>query len=247
MKYEIKGTPLPVVKFEFNAGETIRTRNGAMSWMSNTMQMKTNTGGIGKAIARTFAGEDFFRNDYTCIGATGFFAASSDFPGEIVPIPVSMGNPIVAQKCAFLCHTGQVESHVHFQKKLTAGLFGGEGFILQRFEGEGIVFLQIDGTIDSYNLAPGEQIIVNTGNLAAMDASVQVTIEFVGGIKNTLFGGEGFFNTVCTGPGKVILQTMPRIMLEKAIEPYIPRIEKQTSSSDVAGTVIGKTIDHLLG
>lgn len=222
MKYEIKGTPLPVVVMTLEAGEKIKTDRGAMSWMSDNMVMSTNAGGsIGKAFGRMFSGESMFQNVYTCQGGPGLFAAASSFPGEIIPVQISPDHTIVAQKSAFLASEEGVEMSVHFQKKAGAGLFGGEGFILQKFTGNGMVFLEIDGSVVEYDLAAGQSMIIDTGVLAAMDATVNISIESVKGLGNKLFGGEGFFNTRLTGPGKIWLQTMPRNVMGEALKPFI--------------------------
>ena len=224
MNFEIKGTPLPVVIMNLEAGEQIKTERGAMSWMSPNMAMSTNAGGgIGKAFGRMFSGESMFQNIYTCQGGPGMLACASGFPGEILAMRVTPETTIVAQKSAFLASEVGVDMSVHFQKKGGAGLFGGEGFILQKFTGNGYVFLEIDGSVVEYTLAPGQPLIVDTGNLAAMDASVSVDIQSVKGIGNALLGGEGLFNTVLTGPGRVWLQTMPRNVVAGAVAPYIPR------------------------
>ena len=222
MQYEIKGTPLPVVIMSLENGEKIKTDQGAMSWMSPNMQMSTNAGGgIGKAFGRMLSGESIFQNIYTCTGGPGLFAAASSFPGEILAMQITPSNTIVAQKSAFLASEEGVEMSVHFQKKAGAGFFGGEGFILQKFTGNGTVFLEIDGSVVEYDLAPGQQMVVDTGNLAAMEASVNVEVQTVKGVGNVLFGGEGLFNTVLTGPGKIWLQTMPRNVMAGALAPYI--------------------------
>lgn len=224
MKFEIKGTPLPVVIMNLEAGEQIKTQKGAMSWMSPNMKMSTNAGGnIGKAFGRMFSGESMFQNIYSCQGGPGMLACASSFPGEILAIPVSYENTIIAQKSAFLASEFGVEMSVHFQKKGGAGLFGGEGFILQKFTGNGYVFLEIDGAVIEYTLAPGQSLIVDTGNLAAMDSTVNIDVQTVGGVGNALFGGEGFFNTVLTGPGRVWLQTLPKNVVAGAVSPYIAR------------------------
>ena len=222
MQYEIKGTPLPVVVMTLEAGEKIKTDQGAMSWMSPNMEMSTNAGGsIGKAFGRMFSGESMFQNVYTCQGGPGLFAAASSFPGEIIPVQISATNTIVAQKSAFLASEEGVEMSVHFQKKAGAGFFGGEGFILQKFTGNGMVFLEIDGSVVEYDLAAGQKMVIDTGSLAAIDANIQVSIETVKGLGNKLFGGEGFFNTILTGPGKIWLQTMPRNVVAGALAPFI--------------------------
>lgn len=220
MQYEIKGTPLPVLIMNLSAGEQIKTEQGAMSWMSPNMEMSTNAGGgIGKAFGRMFSGESMFQNIYTCKGGDGLLACASSFPGEILPIRISAEQTIAAQKSAFLACESGVDMSIHFQKKGIAGFFGGEGFILQKFTGNGIVFLEIDGSVIEYTLAPGQSLVVDTGILAAMDLSVSVDIQSVKGVGNALFGGEGLFNTVLTGPGRIWLQTMPKSTLAQAVAP----------------------------
>lgn len=220
MQYEIKGTPLPVLIMNLSAGEQIKTEQGAMSWMSPNMEMSTNAGGgIGKAFGRMFSGESMFQNVYTCKGGDGLLACASSFPGEILPIRISAEQTIAAQKSAFLACESGVDMSIHFQKKGIAGFFGGEGFILQKFTGNGIVFLEIDGSVIEYTLAPGQSLVVDTGILAAMDLSVSVDIQSVKGVGNALFGGEGLFNTVLTGPGRIWLQTMPKSTLAQAVAP----------------------------
>lgn len=224
MQYEIKGTPLPVLIMNLSAGEQIKTEQGAMSWMSPNMEMSTNAGGgIGKAFGRMFSGESMFQNVYTCRGGDGLLACASSFPGEILPIQISADHTIAAQKSAFLACESGVEMSIHFQKKGLAGFFGGEGFILQKFTGNGIVFLEIDGSVIEYTLAAGQSLVVDTGILAAMDLSVAVDIQSVKGVGNALFGGEGFFNTVLTGPGRIWLQTMPKSTLAQAVAPAVAK------------------------
>ncbi|MBR5089665.1 MAG: TIGR00266 family protein [Ruminiclostridium sp.] len=223
MKYEIKGTPLPVVIMSLESGEKIKCQKGGMSWMSPNMTMSTNAGGgIGKALGRMFSGESMFQNVYTCEGGPGLLACAATFPGEILAIPISPDHTVAAQKTAFLASEEGVETSVHFQKKGGAGLFGGEGFILQKYTGNGMVFLEIDGSVVEYELAAGQKMVIDTGNLAAMDITVQVDIQTVKGIGNALFGGEGLFNTVLTGPGKIWLQTMPKNVIADALRPFFP-------------------------
>ena len=213
MKYEITGSSLPVVVVTLDKGETIHSERGAMSWMSNGLEMKTNAGGgIGKAFSRMFSGESIFQNTYTASKDGDFIAFASSFPGEILAFDVSEGT-IIAQKTAFLAREESVNMSIYFQKKFGSGFFGGEGFIMQKFEGKGMVFLEIDGSIKEYDLAPGESIILDTGYLAAMTETVKMDIVTVKGVSNVLFGGEGLFNTKVTGPGHVWVQTMPKYKL----------------------------------
>lgn len=224
MRYEISGTPLPVVTCYLENGETMKTEKGAMSWMSPNMEMKTNAGGgISKMFSRAFSGESIFQNKYTAVNGDGMIAFASSFPGMILALEVSASKSIIAQKSAFLASENGVDMSIHFQKKLSTGFFGGEGFIMQKFSGNGYVFLEIDGSIVEYNLARGESIIVDTGYLAVMDESVNMEIQSVKGLGNMIAGGEGFFNTKVTGPGKVYLQTMPISNIAGTISRFIPR------------------------
>ncbi len=223
MHYRIEGTPLPVVICELAAGEQMITERGSMSWMSPNMKMETTSnGGIGKVFGRMFSGEGLFQNRYTAIGAPGMIAFASSFPGVIVPVEITPDKPLVVQKRSFLAATTGVELSIFFQKKIGAGLFGGEGFIMQMLSGFGTAFLEIDGYSVEYTLAPGERIIVDTGYLATMDPTCSVEVQTVPGVKNMLFGGEGIFNTVIVGPGKVRLQTMPINSVASSIIPFLP-------------------------
>ena len=223
MKYEIKGDTLPVVICELNAGETMITERGAMAWMSPNMNMETTTnGGIGKAFGRMFSGENLFQNRYTAKGGTGMIAFASSFPGSIKAFEIRPGKEYIFQKKTFLAGESGINISVHFQKKIASGLFGGEGFILQRISGNGIAFAEFDGHVVEYDLKPGQQIIVDSGYLAAMESTCQIDIQTVPGLKNAVFGGEGIFNTVITGPGRIWLQTMPIYSVAGAIRPYIP-------------------------
>lgn len=223
IKYEIEGGNLPVVICHPTAGETICTEGGAMSWMSPNMEMKTAAGGFKKAIGRLFSGETAFLNEYTAVGGEGVIAFASKMPGTIIPYRVTPGNAIVAQKGSFLCMEKSLNLSVYFQKRLGAAFFGGEGFIMQKIAGDGLVFLEIDGYCKEYELQAGEQVVVDTGYLAAMSESCRMDITTVKGIKNKLFGGEGFFHTVITGPGKVYLQTMPICQMAQSLIPYLPQ------------------------
>lgn len=223
MRYEIKGDTLPVVICYLESGEKIITEGGGMSWMSSNMQMETTTnGGIGKAFGRMFSGEKLFQNIYTCQGGAGMIAFASCFPGSIRAFDIRPGREIIAQKSAFLCSEAGVNCSMHFRKKLGTGFFGGEGFIMQKFSGNGILFAEFDGHVVEYELKDRQQIVIDTGHLAAMSASCSMDIVSVPGVKNMLFGGEGFFNTVVSGPGHVWLQTMPISNMAGVLKPYLP-------------------------
>lgn len=223
MRYQILGETLPVVICELEGGEKMITEGGGMSWMSPNMLMETTTnGGVGKALGRMFSGEKMFQNIYTAQGGPGMIAFASSFPGSIRPFHIGPGQEMIFQKSAFLAGEMGIQLSVFFTKKFSAGLFGGEGFIMQRISGQGTVFAEFDGHVVEYELQPGQQIVVDTGHLAAMTASCSMEIKSVPGVKNMLFGGEGVFNTVISGPGKVWLQTMPISNVAGALRPYIP-------------------------
>ena len=222
MKYEIKGGSFPVVICTLENGEKMITEKGSMCWMSPNMQMETKGGGLGKMLSKAFSGESMFQNHYTARGGPGMIAFASSFPGEVKVLDIAPGQEMILQKSAFLASEAGVNLSIHFQKRLGAGFFGGEGFIMQRLSGYGKAFVEIDGDLMEYVLKPGQKIIVDTGNVAGFEPSVQMEIQTVPGAKNMIFGGEGIFNTVLTGPGRVWLQTMPIYNVANAIRPYIP-------------------------
>lgn len=222
IKYEIEGGNLPVVICYPEANQTLCTESGAMSWMSPNMKMETNSGGgIGKALGRLFSGESIFLNEYTAEGGAGMIAFASSFPGSIIPYKVSAGHGIIVQKRGFLAMEKGLDLSVYFQKKLGRGFFGGEGFVMQRISGDGMVFIEIDGHCKEYDLAAGQSIIVDTGYLAAMEETCTMDVQAVKGVKNVFFGGEGLFHTRITGPGKVYIQSMPLIDVANALTPYL--------------------------
>lgn len=224
MKYEIKGTPLPVAICNLDVGETMITERGSMSWMSANMKMETSSnGGVGKALGRMFAGEALFQNKYTPEAGPGMIAFASSFPGQILPIQITPGASMIVQKSSFLASEVGVVLSVHFQKKIGAGLFGGEGFIMQKLSGSGLAFIEIDGYVIDYTLEAGQSMIIDTGYLAMMDETVTMDIQAVKGLKNMVFGGEGIFNTRVSGPGRVWIQTMPINSVATAIMPFIPK------------------------
>ena len=222
MEYQIQGETTPVVICQLSSGESMITEKGSMVWMSPNMEMQTSAGGLGKAFGRMFSGESIFQNIYTAKDGSGMIAFASSFPGNIRVVEVTPDHPVVVQKSAFLAAEQGVELSVFFQKKLGAGFFGGEGFIMQKISGRGTAFLEIDGSSVEYDLRAGEQMIVDTGNLAMMDATCSIDIQAVKGVKNMFFGGEGVFNTIVTGPGRIVLQTMPISSLAAAISTVLP-------------------------
>ena len=222
MQYKIIGEPLPVVECQLAAGEAMITERGSMCWMSPNMKMETSAGGMGKAFGRMFSGESMFQNTYTAQGGAGMITFASSFPGSIRVIDIAPGREVVVQKSGFLASEAGVELSVFFQKKASAGFFGGEGFIMQKLSGQGTAFVEIDGYAVEYELAPGQQMVIDTGYLAMCDASCSIDIQQVKGVKNVLFGGEGLFNTVVTGPGRILLQTMPMSAFAGAIASVLP-------------------------
>lgn len=220
MQYELKGGVFPVVVCQLADGEKMITEKGSMVWMTPNMEMETSGGGLGKMFSKAFSGESMFQNTYTARGA-GMITFGSSFPGRILALDVAPDREYILQKTAFLASEAGVQLSVHFNKKFGAGLFGGEGFIMQRLSGSGTAFVEVDGELVEYTLEPGQQMIVDTGNVLGFESSVSIDIQQVKGIKNKLLGGEGFFNTVLTGPGKIWLQTMPISGVASAIQPFI--------------------------
>lgn len=222
MRYEIKGGVFPIVVCYLEDGEQMITEKGSMVWQSPNVKMETSGGGLGKMFSKALSGESMFQNIYTAQGGAAMITFGSSFPGKILPIEIAPGKEIILQKKAFLASESGVKLDIHFNRKLGAGFFGGEGFIMQRLSGSGMAFAEIDGELVEYDLAPGEEMIVDTGNVAGFEPGVSIDIRQVAGIKNKLLGGEGFFNTVLTGPGKIWLQTMPVSGVAEAIRPFIP-------------------------
>ena len=220
-KYEILGGNLPVVVCELAAGESMITESGSMSWMSPNMKMETTSGGgMKKMLGRLASGDSVFQNRYTAEGGDGTIAFASSFPGAIKDLQISNGHSMIVQKSAFLASEEGVELSMHFQKKLGKALFGGEGFVMQKLSGNGMAFIEIDGHAVEYDLDPGQEILISTGYLAAMEETCTMDVVTVKGAKNMLLGGEGIFNTVVKGPGKVILQTMPITKVAELLIPF---------------------------
>lgn len=223
MQYRIEGGQLPVVICDLAAGESVITERGSMSWMTSNMRMDTTSnGGLGKAFGRLFSGEAMFQNKYTADRVPGQIAFASSFPGSIRAFNIEPGKEIIVQKSAFLASETTVNLSVHYNKKASTGLFGGEGFIMQKLSGHGIAFVEIDGHAIEYDLQAGESMIVDTGYLACMDATCSMEIVTIPGAKNVFFGGEGLFNTVVKGPGRIILQTMPIYAVAGTLRRFFP-------------------------
>ena len=224
MQYRIIGETMPAVEVQFDApGESMFTQSGGMAWMTDGIEMSTNTkGGLMKGLGRMFAGESLFMATYRASRAGAQIAFASTVAGHILPVDVGARGGLICQKGAFLCGQDSVQLNVTFTKKLSSGLFGGEGFILQDISGSGMVFLEIDGDMVEKNLAPGEILKVDTGNVVAFERSVEYGIETVKGLGNIFFGGEGLFLTTLKGPGKVYLQTQNIAEFAGRIARFIP-------------------------
>ncbi len=222
MKYEIIGEPYPAVVCHLQRGEQMKTEKGSMVWMDPVMKMETSTGGggLGKMFGRMMSGESVFQNIYTA-GADGMIAFGSSFPGQILPIQIEPGKDFIAQKMAFLASEMGVSLDVFFNQKL-GGFFGGEGFIMQRLSGKGTAFLECDGSLVKYELARGQSMVVDTGNVLGFTGGVNLRVERIKGAKNVVFGGEGLFNTILTGPGTVYLQTMPLSNIADVLAAHMP-------------------------
>ena len=221
MQYEIVGTPFPAVVCTLQRGEQMKTEKGSMIWMDPCMSMETTGGGVGKMFGKLMSGESMFQNIYTA-ESDGIIAFGSSFPGQVLPIEIKPGQEFIAQKMAFLASETSVELSVHLNQKLGKGFFGGEGFIMQRLSGQGMAFLECDGSLVTYELAPGQQMVVDTGNVLGITSGVNMEIQRVQGAKNVVLGGEGLFNTILTGPGTIYLQTMPLATLADVLAAHMP-------------------------
>ncbi len=222
MQYEIVGSPFPAVVCTLQRGEQMKTEKGSMVWMDPCMTMETSGGGgLGKMFSKAFSGESMFQNIYTA-QSDGRIAFGSSFPGQILPIEIKPGQEFIAQKMAFLASEVGIDLSIHFNQKLGKGFFGGEGFIMQRLSGQGTAFLECDGSLVRYELAAGQSMIVDTGNVLGFTGGVSMEIERIKGAKNVMFGGEGLFNTKLTGPGTIFLQTMPLATIADVIAAHLP-------------------------
>ncbi len=224
MKYEIIGATLPSLDIFLEQGESIFTESGGMAWMRGDIRMETNTrGGLIQGLARTLAGESLFLTSYTCQGSQGMITFTPEAPGSIVPAELVAGQSLICQKDAFMAAEESVTLELYLRKKLGAGFFGGEGFILQKITGPGTAWLEIAGEVRSYTLAAGETMKVDPGHIALYEPTVQYDITRVSGVKNMLFGGEGIFLATLTGPGRIWLQSMPLSNLASKIARYLPK------------------------
>ncbi len=245
MEYEIKGTVLPMLEVRLRQGEALYTESGGMAWMSDGIEMKTSgRGGLGKMLGRALAGESLFLTTYTCQAPEATIVFTPEAPGHIVAVPLQAGYSMIAQKDAFMCAEDDVQIEMHFRKRLGTGLFGGEGFILQKLTGPGTAFVEIAGEVHQYQLAAGQRIKIDPGHIAMYEPTVDYDIEMVRGASNILFGGEGLFVATLTGPGRVWLQTMPLSNLAGALSRYIHTGGSAERGGDTLGGIT-RILDNL--
>ncbi|HEY7789839.1 MAG TPA: TIGR00266 family protein [Vicinamibacterales bacterium] len=249
MQSRIVGTTMPVLEFALEANESIISEAGELSWMSSAIQLTTHTqlgggGGLLGAIKRVAGGSTLFMTEYRSTGAAGELAFATKLPGHIVPVDVGAGREYMIHRHGFLCGTPKIQLGVGFQQSLGAGIFGGDGFLLQHLSGEGTAWLELSGELVIKDLQPGETLRVHPGHVGAFESNVSFQITTVPGIKNKIFGGDGIFLAALTGPGRVWLQTLPISKLAHAIAEYLPQV--QNVESGAAGGVVGGIVSSLL-
>jgi uncharacterized protein (TIGR00266 family) len=237
MQFEISGAIMQTVAIDLLPGETIYSQTNTMAWMNDAVQMDTHTGGgFFAGLKRSFAGGSFFITDFTATG-NGHVAFAPRFPGTIFPAQLQPGQSLICRKETFLCAQKSISLELAWQKRLGAGFFGGDGFILQKVTGPGIVWLDLSGEVVERDLAPGERLLVHAGHVGVFEPSIGFDIQMVRGFKNILFGGEGLFLATLTGPGHVWLQSMPIINLAEEIGRYLPQNSGESSGTNIAGSV----------
>ncbi|MFW6383165.1 MAG: TIGR00266 family protein [Nanoarchaeota archaeon] len=228
MEYKIRGTTLQVADIQLSPGDTIFTQLGGMAWRSPNVEMETKTrGGFFQSLLRSYMGENFFLNHYSCTQGTGIISVAAEHPGKIIPLNLEEGQSIICQKDGFLCAQTSVTLEAHFTRNLGAGFYGGEGMVMQKITGPGMVFLELCGEITEYELQQGQMLYVDTGHVAAFQETVTYDISRVGGLKNMIFGGEGMFFTTVEGPGKVYLQSLPLNKFAKKLKKYFRKNRKR--------------------
>ena len=247
MRYELSGSIMQTLAIDLDPGEIVYSQTNCMCWMNDAIEMNTNTGGgMLAGISRMFSGGTLFVTDFTARGA-GHVAFAPRFPGTIKPLQLAAGESVICRKETFLCAEKSVTLGIAWQKRIGAGFFGGEGFILQQVSGPGTVFLDLSGEIVERDLAAGERLLVHAGHVGAMDPTIQFDIQLVRGFKNLLFGGEGLFLATLTGPGHVVLQSMPILNLAEEIARYLPTQSASTTPESVTGTVAAVAAGGILG
>jgi len=251
MQSRITGTTMPVLEFLLDPNESIISEAGELSWMSSSIQMTTHTqfaggGGLFGALKRVAGGGSIFMTEYRAQGSGGELAFATKLPGHIVPVEVSPGHEYMIHRHGFLCATSQIQIGVAFQQSLGAGIFGGDGFLLQKLSGQGTAWLELSGELIVRELQPGETLRIHPGHVGAFQATVSFQITTVPGIKNMIFGGDGIFLAALTGPGKIWLQTLPIARLAHALERYLPhQAPKQAVEGGVVGGIVGSILDGM--
>lgn len=252
MQTRIQGTTMPVLDVQLDPNESVFSESGELSWMTSSIQMTTHTqmgggGGLFGVLKRFAGGGSIFMTEYRAMQYPGEVSFCTKVPGHIVPVQVGQGMEYLVHRHGFLCATPQVTISVGFQQSLGAGIFGGSGFLLQRIGGYGMAWIELSGELVQKNLAPGEVLLVHPGHVGAFQASVGFQITMVPGIKNMIFGGDGIFLAVLTGPGTIWLQTLPISRLAHQISEYLPGVENRQVGPAAGGALLGGVIGSILG
>lgn len=250
MQSRIIGTTMPVLEFALEPNDSIISEAGELSWMSSSIQMTTHTqmgggGGILGAFRRVAGGGTLFMTEYRAMGVAGELAFATKIPGHILPVEVGHGQEHMVHRHGFLCATAQVQIGVGFQQSLGAGIFGGDGFLLQKISGQGTAWLELSGEVVARELRPGETLRVHPGHVGAFESSVSFQIARIPGIRNMIFGGDGIFLAALTGPGKVWLQTLPISRLAHALAHYMPGEARETVQGGVVGGIVGSILEGM--
>src|SRR5271157_6442997 len=249
MQSRITGTTMPVLEFLLEPNDAIISEAGELSWMGSSIQMTTHTqfaggGGLFGVLKRVAGGGSIFMTEYRSVGATGELAFATKLPGHIVPVEVAPGHEYMIHRHGFLCATSQIQIGVGFQQSLGAGIFGGDGFLLQRLAGTCQAWIELDGEVVTYDLGPEETMRIHPGHVGMFEASVRFQITRIQGIRNMLFGGDGVFLAALTGPGRIWLQSLPLSNLAHALRPYLGSAG-ETAQQAGAGAIIGSVLRGL--
>jgi uncharacterized protein (TIGR00266 family) len=256
MQDKIVGTTMPVLEINLDPGDRIIAQAGELSWLTSTIDLHTSTSagankGFFGAIKRAAGGGTLFMTEYSANGASGMVAFATKVPGQILPVQLTRGSGYLIHRHGFVCGTPEVELSVGFQRSLGAGVFGGQGFVLQKIDGEGTAWVELDGEVVTYNLSPGEMLRVHPGHVGMFEATVSFDVTTLPGIRNMLFGGDGLFLAALTGPGRVWLQSLPLSNLAHALAPYLPSGRESASTGNVAGAagagLVGAVLGGLMG
>ncbi|SFS14308.1 TIGR00266 family protein [Granulicella pectinivorans] len=251
MQSRIIGTTMPVLEVALSGNDALISEAGELSWMTQTIQMTTHTqlgggGGFFGVLKRVAGGGTLFMTEYRAVGGPGEVAFATKVPGHIVPIEVNPGHEYLVHRHGFLCATSQIQIGVGFQQSLGAGIFGGDGFLLQKIHGYGTAWLELSGELIVKDLRPGETLRVHPGHVGAFQASVSFQITTVPGIKNMIFGGDGIFLAALTGPGRVWLQTLPLSRLAHELQEYMPgEVRRENIQGGVVGGIVGSLLNNV--